>query len=50
MNASVLLRAVAGALTYMLLSSAAMAQATVKVGVIASRVRWRLTGSRSRPG
>ena len=35
MNTSVLLRAIVGAVTYVLLSSTAMAQATVKVGVIA---------------
>ena len=35
MNTSVLLRAIVGAVTYALLSSTAMAQATVKVGVIA---------------
>ncbi|MET0205099.1 MAG: ABC transporter substrate-binding protein [Casimicrobiaceae bacterium] len=35
MNTSVLLRAIVGAVTFVLLSSTAMAQATVKVGVIA---------------
>ncbi len=35
MNTSVLLRAIVGAVTYVLWSSTAMAQATVKVGVIA---------------